>query len=139
VVSKTDSLSTTVSTLEGRRKTITEILGTALNKVELSEIHNTKMLLTLCKSILSFYLFPSSFLIDFAVNGIYDAQPSNSAKAADLEKLVKRLCQEYRGVVKAQRAHRLFCSVAGLMDDELELLSKVLSSPFHFLSQQCQF
>eukprot|EP00026_Physarum_polycephalum_P009385 Phypoly_transcript_09507.p1 GENE.Phypoly_transcript_09507~~Phypoly_transcript_09507.p1 ORF type:complete len:204 (+),score=20.83 Phypoly_transcript_09507:146-757(+) len=63
VVSKTDSLSATVPTPEGRRKTITEMLGAALNKVELAEIQNTKMLLTLCKSILSISRFSTSFLL----------------------------------------------------------------------------
>ena len=67
VVSKSDSLSATMPTPEGRRRTITDMLGTALNKVELAEIHSTKMLLTLCKSMfpspssLSLCL-PSSFL-----------------------------------------------------------------------------
>jgi len=107
VVSKSDSMSATLPTPEGRRKTITQMVGAALNKIELTEIQNTKMLVTLCK-----------------IKGLHD-QATSGISSKNLGVLVQQLCQEYRVVVKAQRAHRLHCEVAGLVDEELYILSKV--------------
>jgi hypothetical protein len=129
VVSKSDSMSATIPTPEGRRKTVTELLGTSLNKVELDEIQTTKMLISLCKSMSLSLLSLCSFLL--VVNGVYDyAKVNDSLTRADLGELVQRLCQEFRQVARAQRPHRLLCEVAGLMDDELELLSKVHTHSF---------
>jgi len=109
VVSKTDSLSATIPTSGGHRKTITELLGEGLNKVEISEFHSTKMLAALCKA--------------NGVAGKSIGVPLEQGR--DIGALVHRLCQEYRLIVKSQRAHRLQCELAGLLDDELRLLSNV--------------
>lgn len=113
VVSKTDSLSVTMPTSTGHRKTLTEVLDGSLNKLELSEVQNTRMLAVLCKS------------RGLVHDDTPVTQQQQGQQAGDVGGLVKRLCNEYRALAKNQRSHRLLCEVAALLDDDLMLLFKV--------------
>lgn len=107
VISKTDSLSVTMATAEGQKKTVSEVLTENLRAAEIKERETTKMLATLCgESIASPVLDPTRPQINLGT-------------------LVKMLCNEYRAVARSEREHRLQCEIAGLVEADMYLLNQV--------------